>query len=741
MLLFMGGRANAVQEHVSVVVGKNAPQLESFAAYELCGYLDKLFGIQVHPSDRPDPSATAVFLIGNPSSNSLIKDFPSVSDQGLVIQRTSASLPTLVVGGGSPKAALWAIYELVERWGVRYLVMRDAFPPRSKFNMPELNVVMEPIFRVRAHPTIQDFADSGESWGIDEFRTLINQLTKMKFNRINIYVFDWQPYLQYNIGGIQRKTATLWYGLHYPITPDMPGRSVFPADAKEFWNPDLPVEENSEALLRAGVRLERALIDYGHQRGMECVINADISEYPAEFAPLLPGAELGIHLRKKLAIAPGPTTGLNDPGLHRLSSGVIRATIDTYPEADRLAVSINEWRQWTKGYAEAWKALDAKYHVGQITTLSHVLDASQHRGGYGWGPEYSKAEVLQKAADEVKGDLSSLYFFDWLVKDSDAVSKSKRPDMKFLYWGFAEELFPILGGVLPPGSELGVMPDNFPDHLLERSEILHRLGTGSFRPIIDLTIDDDNIGIVPQLTTSALPRLLDILRQTGWNGFVARERFPGDHDAELAYLARAAWDKNTDPDKIASEQLQAACGKACGQDLLITMHTIDDATHVFERNDELFSLPVPGMLMRHWKTGPVPAYLEENRKNYERGWESARKAATKATTQEGRSYAQFWVKRMEFATKYVAAVETVHRAAASEGANMIKDAAEQATDALSTLRDAIEAYASVARNQTDRGAIAVLVEHGYRPLQKKISQLQQSAGPAPVPAGIQGHLR
>jgi hypothetical protein len=152
----------------------------------------------------------------------LIKDFPSVNDQGLMIQRTSAALPTLVVGGGSPKATLWAIYELVERWGVRYFVMRDALPPRSKFNMPDLNVVMEPIFRVRAHPTIQDFADSGECWGIDEFRTLINQLTKMKFNRINIYVFDWQPYLQYNIGGNAR-------GRHFGAVCITPSHSTFRA--------------------------------------------------------------------------------------------------------------------------------------------------------------------------------------------------------------------------------------------------------------------------------------------------------------------------------------------------------------------------------------------------------------------------------------------------------------------------------------------------------------------------------
>ena len=303
---------------------------------------------------------------------------------------------------------------------MRYLLDRDVLPAKSKFTMPSLNVVMEPIFRVRAHPTIQDFADSGEAWGIKDFRPLIDQLAKMKYNRLNIFAFAWQPYLEYQVDGIKRQTAALWYSYHYPITPDMPGRSAFPADMKEFWNPDLPVNGTPDQILRAGVTLEQALIDYGHSRGMECVVNATVSEYPKEFAPLLGGA-VPIHMLNQLTTTTGPDTKLDDPGLHKLSSAVIRATIDTYPRADRLNISINEWRQWTDQYKRAWDALDGKYGIGQVTTLDHVLDASQHRVGYQF-TSFSKDQLDKKAADEVKGDLASLYFFDWLVKDSGAVS-------------------------------------------------------------------------------------------------------------------------------------------------------------------------------------------------------------------------------------------------------------------------------------------------------------------------------
>ena len=156
---------------------------------------------------------------------------------------------------------------------------------------------------------------------------------------------------------------------------------------------------------------------------------------------------------------------------------------------------------------------------------------------------------------------------------------------------------------------------------------------------------------------------------------MTRERFPGDHDTERAYLARASWDPKADPEIIASEELKAACGERCGDDLLTTMHSIDDATHVWERDDEHFAFPVPSLMMKYWKAGPLPGYLEVNRKNYERGWRAAQQAVSVATP-EGKLYAEFWSKRMEFAVKYIIAVEFVRQAATAEGAHQPQQAVE-----------------------------------------------------------------
>src|SRR6476659_1974229 len=101
MLWTLGLTAQSSNPQVSVVIGKNAPQLEKFAASELCKYLEKLFDVKTQPTSEVDVKSKATFLIGSPATNPTIKSFPKVSDQGIVIERLSAS-PTVVVGGGSP---------------------------------------------------------------------------------------------------------------------------------------------------------------------------------------------------------------------------------------------------------------------------------------------------------------------------------------------------------------------------------------------------------------------------------------------------------------------------------------------------------------------------------------------------------------------------------------------------------------------------------------------------------------
>ena len=151
--------------------------------------------------------------------------------------------------------------------------------------------------------------------------------------------------------------------------------------------------------------------------------------------------------------------------------------------------------------------------------------------------------------------------------------------MKFFYAEPGEELYPLLGRILPHGWEVSAMPENQPEHFLPRAHILDTLPTQQIPGSMDLTLDDDVVGLVPQLRPAILHTVVQELQRRGWTGFTARERFPGDHDAVLAYLSRAGWDPNPDtPDAVAEDLIRHVCGEGCTADMLTALHGVESAT-------------------------------------------------------------------------------------------------------------------------------------------------------------------
>ena len=129
------------------------------------------------------------------------------------------------------------------------------------------------------------------SWALAaDYRPVLDQLCKLKFNRVFAYIWPLQPFVHYEVGGIKRSSAEMFFGFHYPITDDMPGRRLF-GEQTEFWNPDLPLKAGYEEMRKAGERHLHGLMEHAHRRGMQCMTVANLGEFPTEFAPLLKSAQ------------------------------------------------------------------------------------------------------------------------------------------------------------------------------------------------------------------------------------------------------------------------------------------------------------------------------------------------------------------------------------------------------------------------------------------------------------------
>jgi hypothetical protein len=712
--------ARGGRPRVSVIVGAGAPQLERFAASELCTYLNKLYDIKVELSSAASPGSQLIFLVGSPLTNPAISkaagsNFPGVSEQGIVLRRTSlGKMPALIVGGGSARATMWAVYELVERWGVRYLLHGDVFPsPPGELRLPTADVVMEPKLTVRQWRTVNVFPCGPESWGMHDYKPVLDQLAKLKFNRVYSVIWAHHPFLDYQAGAIKRHSATLFFGQRFPITDDMVGRQLF-GDEKEFWNRDLPIGGNYQEITAAGIQLIHNLTAYAHERGMSAVLTTPLTEFPQEFQPLMKGAQQ-IHQLGELTIVPGSDTPFDDPGLNLLARTVLQATVNTYPETDFLDISMVEHRQWLDLYPQAWKALDERYGIEKVRSLADALAKATTRK--------ASAETPERCVREVKGDIVHLYFVDQLLRQQKVLAGTKRPDMKFMYEAVAEELMPIVPRIVPRGWESLNFVDYTPSRILARQDVLEGMPTREIPTSLIFTLHDDNVGIVPQLEAEPLAKLTALLIKDGWAGYSTRYWLIGDHDPTVAFIAKAAWDANATLEEVERDQIRAASGDNCVDDMLTVFREVGGATVVYEFNDLGLAFPVPEMMTKHWKAGAMPGHLLEARSHYQAALDAARRALAKSRP-ESRGYAEYWIGRLEFGIGYLNAIEHVKLAATAEANHHRDEAFANGKAALEAARLATESMARVARDRSDVGMIAVLNEFVLRPLVHKVADLQ-----------------
>lgn len=719
----------APQAHILLSARPDA--LEQHAADELAAYLEKLFHINVKPATETAGAPAALLLVGSAESNPHIAKalgpggWPAVSDQGIVLKRTKMDgVPALVIGGGSPVATLWAVYELAEYWGVRHLQSGDVYPETlPPFGLPESDKIMEPAFRSRWYKTMGDFAMGMEGWGLADYRPFIDQLAKMKFNRIRVGSSPSQPFLNLRFGGIAQETAVLWYGEHFPITSDMPGRARF-GDEPEFWNPDLPLPPASgKDLLAAGEQHCRALIDYARSRGIEASFVGSITDFPREFAPLVPEAQTVSQLGS-LTVGPGAAVLPDNVQLSAIAGSVIRSIVDTYPDAGSYGFPVGtEWNSWIDAYAWAWDQLDKLYNINEVTTLDNVLEVASGRTSHD-GPE--------RATRQVKGSLAGLYFLSQVWADPTVLPSTKKPDARLVVYEPPEELYPILPRVLPTGAELLVVIDYNPSRVLSRRKVLATLPARELETTLVLTLHDDSVGLLPMLTTSALHELVTDMRQYGISGFCTRQWLMSDHDTTMAYLSKAAWDPAATPDSVMADQVRTVCGAPAVAPMLDFFRTLESVTAGLEDHGMGLTFPYPGMMTQFWTTDPPTRTLPEDHTGYEQA-RAILERVPPSTRPEGREYLRYWKGRIDFALGYLDAIESVKQAAVAEKAasdakeagdtetyrRLLAEALAGAETAQTTVFRAIDAYAEVARNRADLGAIAILAEYAYRPLKAK----------------------
>lgn len=587
--LWTAGAPAMVMGQVCVIVGQDAPALEQQAGDELAGYVTRLFKVPVKvvrtgALQAGWPDQAAVLLVGSPATNPLVAaavgaDWPAVSDQGFVLRRARfAGGDGMIVGGDSAVATLWAVYELVERWGVRYLVDRDLFPDDpGRFALPEVNEVFEPNIRVRCWRMINDLVNGPESWGIDDCRRFIEQITKMKYNAVLLWTYPWQSFVDFSFRGVSKSTGTSWYGWEYPIHAHAVGRERFGPD-DTFVNPVFRDAKTYVQRVDAGRRYVHAILDHAKRYQMRTYLGWSVRDFSSEFKARLPEwvtpydgpAEHGDSARQLGVATVGQQRydNVRDPAYRELCEAQLLAYMNAYPQVDSFVLGAAEFRWPVSDYRACWRELDAQYGLEQDFPLDELARHARGRQFHGEG----------RAHRELLGDVELLWLIDRLLKRPAIRELAGQRGCSFMVYAITEELFALLPRVLPAGSGLVTHIDYTTALAMQRIHVLEPFAGTDTPVLLVLTPQDDNVVMYHQNATGAIHQAMAKMRAYGTDGFVMRYWMPCSFDLTSDYMARASWRAELTPPQAYARLLEPSGGSGPLADVTEAMAVLEETT-------------------------------------------------------------------------------------------------------------------------------------------------------------------
>lgn len=510
VLLSPPGSASApASKRYAVIVGRSAGPLELHAASELRKYLRSLYGLDAPLENSIDPGYDGYLIVGDPSSNpatgAALKGFwPKLSDQGIVLKRVNLQgKPGLVLGGGSPVATLWAVYDFVQRAGVQFLLENDVLPAHPAPFFPErLDIVEEPQLRFRSYRGINDLPTSLVFYGVEDYHHLIDQLAKMKFNVFYVNIYPFQPFVDYEFRGQNKTTGALDYGWDLPIHSETIGRELF-GSRKEMVNPALAGAKTYRERVEAASGLLHEIFRYAHSRGMKTGLMFLINQFPVEFNRRLPewsdrkylppeimkGAmsiRLGV-AEEGVDPASFPYLTPSNPVVMDLDRKIVDAHIQSYPEADYYGLYQPELPRSSNEYQQIWSRLDKKYHLSPEFDLAKMMESARtHTQAVG-------VRQGTRPQEELKTSIAYADTLDKLINEDKILAKSVNPGATLVVSTFSDEFYPVLAKIFKGSVIQQVEMDYLSSLAAQRTEVLAFAAKTPMKVEVMASIADDNI--------------------------------------------------------------------------------------------------------------------------------------------------------------------------------------------------------------------------------------------------------
>ena len=725
---------------VTIAIPERASGVERYAAEELKKYLALLYGIdaavQHSGAALPDgPTVVIGTLRNHPSLPGA--EWPALSADGFCLKTVRTDPPVLAVAGGSGRGALFGVYELVERWGVRFLLSGDVLPERPEpFRLTGFDERVEPAYPLRAMRPMANLPEGSAPWGLADFTGFIDQMAKLKFNTFAFVIMESGPWLDYEFRGLKRPAGDIFYGFRFPIDDDFVGKELF-AGRSEFYSPVLAKARNEEERKQLGIGLVRSIIAHCKSRDLQTLLIFSFLEPPTamkhkcnEWASLpLPdpksfaGAHFSATPVEEFGINPQYAAWMNvlDPVVRELTAHRLRALINTYPEADFYHLWVSEHRAGVGDCREVFRALDKKYHLSPEFDWEKALE------------DFASSPFdRERYQNQMKGDLLFVSVMDEIFNENHLLRQTAKPEADIGLIGVMPQLAPMMTRMLPANATFGQFLDYGAHGVAERIDRLEPLLKAGMPTTLEIGIHDDNNMYFPQVSVESMERIVKATASLGMKGCVVSLWQVRQADINAAFLSRAIWHPETAAAGFYKEFSAQLAGPAAADDFEQACRLIEEADRQVRKGLLYgYAFPMTEGLVKAFVYDRVPDRDREEIRRIQAQFQAALgrfASAREKSSCRGRPLVEFWMRRTQFAIDWLdmavacAGLGRLLGDRLQPGARLTPGQKQSALAALDGLLDRsralIELIAGDAGHIGDLGQIANLNQHVHRYLKK-----------------------
>ncbi len=576
-----------------VVVGEDAGSTERFAAEELSRYLGRMSGSPVGIATAGEWTAGVgenAVAIGVSEHNSLVADIVhtekedlELGPEGFCLRSAEVrSSPVWLVTAETEIGVLYGAYALLEACGATFLISGDLLSgARGNFSLPVIDRVCRPAFERRGFLLPFPLNLHESMWGLEDYRSLIDQMAKLRLNYLNLNITGADPMLEYTFRGERNligdvntpESGYLVARMHVPnaYTDQVEvGREHF-AGIPSMAPPELQGVLLPEEAHRRCKAMFLAIFDHARSRGVDIGFTMDATEIPYNFARFMKRNDNSPAHR---TIA-GARVDHTDPLFVEHTEAWLTALFDTYPDA----VDLFFWN--AEGYHKAPDGSDAEHRKVIEHYRPHFEDARRTFED-NWMASCSYSSIMGKTAQDVID--TDIIQMDATLRIIE-VSKRLRPDFTvgfgFLFRGYVlqsvdrmvDKDIPFIdfqsSAVIPITNDINAQ---------------YCAGMGDRKRYIIPRVDDDDsmFGIPFYLRQFRTDGVFKEAKKSGVTGFIAQLFRVRGTEHHVSFLARGGWNADLTPKEFYDNYAREAFGPAASEPMT-------RAFSLFEESEELLA--------------------------------------------------------------------------------------------------------------------------------------------------------